>query len=476
MLRKNKFISFIFFVFLACLPTVSVAKTIVDYTLLLNPESIDVTIKVSLKGSVWREKDNDPKADKSICFEHENIKTRWFWAKDTLFNNLKIIKEGKNKVCLEPNSDTFTFGYKLPISEYKGSVYTEDNQPVNISANDSIFVFGKNTFLIPFYKDETQIEPLFYLTLRRNKLKRLASSIELNNDRAEINSSEDLFSTVFIAGDISIKNEKIEKKNYLITTSGDWKGSQKKIVKNYKKIAQKQVSTWGFLPANYILSCFIRSKAVKAGFGFQHGNTIIYFLPEKLEVNDPQLLMLLAHEHFHIWNGTYYFSKEDSKSTEWFHEGFTNYYAMISVFSSGLISEADFLNYISSQYVKYDSSYNPAKPEKEKLLKDTFILMAIDIEIIRASGIKKNLDNLIKNISRNSQEWTKGYDNQLIKIELVKMANWDISSFFDNYISSETKINMEPYFAYLGLKQNSKLVLEKYKETPQYKKLLREKI
>ena len=475
MLRKNNFILLSIF-FLSLLPAVLSAKTVLDYTIVLNTKILDITIRVSLNDAIWREKMKEEGSDKSVCFEYDSKSARNFWAKGPLYNNLKVKKEKNKRLCVVPNGNTFTFGYKVPVSLYKGAVYSEESSPLNIAVNDSIIVFGKNTFLIPSYRDE-QINPLLYLTVRRNNFKKLVSSIWLKNERAEINSPDDLLTIVLMAGDISIKNEKIEKKTYVISTSGSWKkGLQGKIIKEYKAIAQKQLSMWGFLPANFILTCFIRSKEVKRGFGFQYGNTIIYILPDKLDLNDPELLNLLAHEHFHIWNGSYYSSKEGAQNIEWFHEGLTNYYALISVVSAGLISEDDFLKYLSANYLKYDSSYNPAEAKKQKLLRDTFIVMAIEIEIIKASSSKKNLDSLIKNISRNSLEWTKGYDNQLIKTELVKIANWDISDFFDNYISSPAKLSMEPYFAYLGLKQSSDLVLQKYKETKQYKKFLRQKV
>jgi hypothetical protein len=206
MLRKNSFNLFVFCLFFAFLPTTTSAKSVIDYTLLLNPDVIDVTIRVSLNDPVWREKNKDQEADKSICFEYDPKNAKNFWAKDPLYNALKLKKEGNNKVCVETNSDTFTFGYKVPISPYKGAVYTEDNQPPNLNVNGSILVFGKNTFLLPSYRD-TEMDPLLYLSVRRNNLKRLASSIELNNERTEISEPKDLFSIVFVAGDISAKRK-----------------------------------------------------------------------------------------------------------------------------------------------------------------------------------------------------------------------------------------------------------------------------
>jgi predicted metalloprotease with PDZ domain len=43
--------------------------------------------------------------------------------------------------------------------------------------------------------------------------------------------------------------------------------------------------------------------------------------------------------------------QEDSRDVEWFHEGLTNYYAIMSLVFAGLISEDELLKYLSAIYL-----------------------------------------------------------------------------------------------------------------------------
>ncbi|MCX6113419.1 MAG: hypothetical protein NTY22_09125 [Proteobacteria bacterium] len=409
---------------------------------------------------------------KEVCFEYSPETIFAINVQDSDYKNLKITKN-KRSFCVTPSKNNFFISYKSKIFPYKNVTDTSKGIS-NMAINNSVLVFGDKIFIKPVFSKDVNLTPIIYVQFSTEALKYFVSSLEGESKKREISDVKKLMSSIMLAGDVQNDQIKIEKKKYYFSFIGNWSRENKLRIYNlYKKIVKQQLKIYGFIPVEFMTVTFIKTKNVKLGSGFQYNNAIVYILPESIDINDSEFLKLLVHEHFHIWNGLYFKPSENAQEElAWFHEGVTNYYALMNLVSSGIISEKEFLNYLSKIYMKYDSSYKPADQDTLEELREFFIVMALDLETMRASGLRANLDTVLKDISFKPSILKNGYDNKSIKYELTEIANWDVSGFFNLYIYSKKKLSMDPYFEYLGLKFSPELLLVKEKQTKAYSKWL----
>ncbi|MEI6093290.1 MAG: hypothetical protein WCQ47_06370, partial [bacterium] len=385
---------------------------VINYEILIQPDSADVKIKMSYF----------PKTDQ-LCFGYNPESIIDIKAQNKKQTNLKISKKGENIFCITNFTDDLFISFHSPVRPYIENL-NKTKSLSNIFIEDSAVIHGSNLFIKPILREDKDNNPIINVTFSIKDLESFKSSLGTQMNYINLKELEKLDSSLFIAGKIKNEALKINKTNYSCSFVGDWNKSLIKKIKNlYRIIATKQYELLGFMPTNKMDVLFIKSSKIKRGHGFQYSNAIVYMLPEKTELKDLEFLKLLAHEHFHLWNGNYIKPANGlEEEMAWFKEGVTNYYALISLVSSKILSEKDFLEYISSKYIKYDSSHESD---------DLFVAMAIDLEIIKASGLKLNLDKLMVLLSTEKEILSNGYNDQNIKDEIVTLANWDVSSFFD---------------------------------------------
>jgi predicted metalloprotease with PDZ domain len=124
---------------------------------------------------------------------------------------------------------------------------------------------------------------------------------------------------------------------------------------------------------------------------------------------DASVRAMIAHEHFHSWNGEIISPEAFEELTYWFTEGFTNFYTARLRYRGGLISLDDYAQELDEAIRSYLRS--PAReapnartvafwndPAMRKLPYDRghVIALVADREIRRASGGKVSLDNVMR--------------------------------------------------------------------------------
>jgi predicted metalloprotease with PDZ domain len=348
-------------------------------------------------------------------------------------------KEGKLKFKLK-DKNSFFIKYRVRNTKNK---YSKDTFPLNIKTKDSLILFGKNTFLKPIFHETINVEPKIYVKYETPIDWKTISSWEKKKDISLVSSLNSLLDGIIITGDLNIKKLEVKGKNYVFSFIGEWEESDR-VISIYKTIARKQIDLFKFLPVDFLLVAFIKDKSGKEKKGFQYTNSIVYFLDDKIDLQDIELLKLFSHEHFHLWNGKYIKPKaKDKEKLTWFYEGVTDYYGLLILYSSGLISEKSFLDYLAALYVDYENNY--FKPH-------FFEFLAMDLEIIKASKYKKSLDDVFKNMFSKNMYWKKGYSHNDLKLELAKLSNWDLNEFLNDFIIANKKLELKPYLKSLGLK------------------------
>lgn len=433
---KNSLYFFIFFLEVSiCSASNEMSKPELSFT--INAKSTDSNyLNIDLIATNFHEFEN-------IAFNINSKTMENFSVYDSTEKKLKVsIKDDVLKI-LEPKVN-FIIKYKICIAEVLANVDVYLKLP-NISSNETLILFGYNSFIYPVFSEKLNINPNIYLKLNFPKLWKTASSFGMNKKDFKISNIDSLLKSVIITGNLEIESISIKNKPYHLLFEGKWSEKKARFISVFKTIALQQLKYWNFIPSDFILVNLIKDKRFLKARGINYSNTLLYFFPENIDLNNTELLKLIAHEHFHIWNGNYIFCGEKNELL-WFKEGLTDYYALMTLVNSGLINVDSFLAHLLDQYTKYNAN-NSLTDE----LKGFFIFLSLDMEIRSGTLSKNSLDNFLKNISLRKEFWEFGYTVSDIKSELLKLYYWDLSDFFDKHVINSSKINIDKYFNYLGL-------------------------
>jgi len=366
----------------------------------------------------------------------------------------KRIKANINNNLLKFSStqDSFTIRYKINISSIPSNFETYNYLP-NLSLQETILFVGYETFMQPVFPEKISLSPNIFVKFIFPKNWKLITSWNTNRSDFKIANVESLLKGIILAGNLEIERIMVKSKPHFILFHGKFNIEEKKdLSATYKKIALEQLKYWNFIPSNFVLVNFVKTPKFNAARGLNYANTLIYFLPENSNLFDINILKLISHEHFHIWNGYYLYpfpGKEDDLN--WFKEGLTEYYSLLSLVNAEIIEPEAFLEHMLDLYIKYNSQSN-----KEIFIHYFFLFFALDMEIRKGTNNTKSLNNFLKNISLRNEFWEKGYIFADIRSELLKVYYWDITDFFDLYLLKKEKINIEAYFSFLGLNTKNK--------------------
>ena len=184
--------------------------------------------------------------------------------------------------------------------------------------------------------------------------------------------------------------------------------------------------------------------------------------------------LIFAHEIFHLWNGKSFVPQSDD--TEWFKEGFSNYYTLKSLHHVGFLDDDSYLSLLTDFfYQKYDSDQGvgvlsmTAGEEKHDhwgliYAGGFFVGISQDMIIRKESGNARSLDDLMRTFYRRFDGNSGGYTLADIQSELSKLNHSDQQQFFNQYVTCVEKLPLEDYLSLAGIKftrVNNKPVLSR---------------
>ena len=156
----------------------------------------------------------------------------------------------------------------------------------------------------------------------------------------------------------------------------------------------------------------------------------------------------------------------------WMYEGVTEYFANLFQINQGLISNQDFYDRMSEK-IASSMSFDDTVPftvMSENILTDEYkdsyynvyqkgalIGMALDIRLRELSDGKMGILDLMKKLSKKYGKDKPFNDEDLIG-DIVDLTYPEIQSFFDLYVTGETPIPYNEFFAKVGLEEKSNMV------------------
>ena len=170
---------------------------------------------------------------------------------------------------------------------------------------------------------------------------------------------------------------------------------------------------------------------------------------------------IFAHEFFHLWNGKSF--SPINEDTEWFKEGFTNYYTIKALHHIGFLNDESYLDVLSNFfYQRYNSdngvgelsmTNGDAKHDHWGLIYGggMFVGISQDIIIRNATSNQKSIDNLLRGLYKKYGGSNQSYSIEELISEMSELSGIDQTDFFKTYVFGTKKIPIEDYLTMAGL-------------------------
>lgn len=178
----------------------------------------------------------------------------------------------------------------------------------------------------------------------------------------------------------------------------------------------------------------------------------------------------LAHEFFHFWNGQQ-MRGEPRETREWFNEGFTEYFANLTLVREGLIDEELFLKKIERHIALY-MYFKAGLPFQGTSIKQSgtrkgfnrpgvynggwAIAFSLDQLIREKTQGRKMIDDLFRRMYDKFGVTGKPYRYEDIVETASEVAGADMSDFFKKFVEGVDTLPISTYLNKLGLEMYEK--------------------
>jgi predicted metalloprotease with PDZ domain len=198
-------------------------------------------------------------------------------------------------------------------------------------------------------------------------------------------------------------------------------------------------------------------------------------------------LGLVAHEFFHAWNvkrlrpdalGPFDYTKENYTKLLWMAEGGTDYYGNVLLLRAGLMSDKDFLAAMASEieslqgqpgrfqtsveeaswdaWIKYyRQDENAINNQISYYEKGSLVVGLLDIEIRKASGGAKSMDDVLRFLYTDFFKKGRNYTPEDLQKIAETMAGKSLDDFFRKYVRGRDEIDYNSIFNGIGLQLDS---------------------
>ncbi|AEJ40717.1 peptidase, M61 (glycyl aminopeptidase) family protein [Sulfobacillus acidophilus TPY] len=257
-----------------------------------------------------------------------------------------------------------------------------------------------------------------------------------------------------------------------------------RLLNDIEAIVRTQRELFGGLP--YAHYTFILHLSDRRGGGLEHLNSTtcsvhrFSFRPWK---EYRRVLELIAHEFFHLWNvkrihpemlGPFDYNREVYTHLLWAMEGFTDYYAYLSLRRAGLFTLKDYCGGLAERMQRYEqlpgrfvqslgeSSFDTwiklYKPDADSpnrtisyYLKGDLVGTCLDLEIRQRTENRASLDDVLRRLYDRYGQHGVGFPESVYQDTVEEVAQSSFEEFFQSYIWGTDPVPFDHYLAYAGL-------------------------
>lgn len=250
------------------------------------------------------------------------------------------------------------------------------------------------------------------------------------------------------------------------------------------KIVEETTAVFGENPNKHYV--FIVHNYANGGGGLEHLNSTVLGASRNGYTNPSTyegFLSLVAHEYFHLWNvkrmrpialGPFNYDEENYTTNLWIAEGFTAYYDNLFVRRAGFTAPDRYLDVLASgmslvanqpgstvqsasesSFDAWIKQYRPNENSRNSAIsyydKGAIIAMLMDLEILKATGAKKGLDDVMKAVyDEYYKKLGRGYTDAEFKAVAEKIAGKSFNQFYRDYVDGVKAPEYAQYLAYAG--------------------------
>ncbi|MGH7529017.1 MAG: hypothetical protein ACREMN_01400 [Gemmatimonadales bacterium] len=165
---------------------------------------------------------------------------------------------------------------------------------------------------------------------------------------------------------------------------------------------------------------------------------------------------IIGHELFHYWNG-HRIRGADYIASQWFQEGITEYYAILSMVRNGFISPGGALERLSQHLRaqrRFEGSLTASGGRKNAAFYGTATLVALllDITIRDRSGGRRSLDDLMHAMWDRFGKDRRPYTQADVVALAGEMAGTDLRPFFAAYVEGTAALPLDTTLGRAGLR------------------------
>ncbi len=276
----------------------------------------------------------------------------------------------------------------------------------------------------------------------------------------------------------------VDDKPHTLALWGHGNENAPELNKDIEQIVKAQRDIFGELPYHHYT--FILHLADRGTGGLEHLNSTtcgverFSFKPRK---KYRRVLGLIAHEFFHLWNvkrihpdmlGPFDYSHEVYTHLLWAMEGFTDYYAGISLRRANLFSVAEYLNSVAENVMAYEQQpgryvqslaessfdtwiklYKPDEDSRNRTisyyLKGDLVGTCLDLEIRHRTQNHYSLDEVLRRLYQRYAAHGIGFPESVYQETVEEVAQSSFQDFFDRYIRGTDEIPLATCLRYVGL-------------------------
>jgi predicted metalloprotease with PDZ domain len=371
--------------------------------------------------------------------------------------NKRLEVEKITKDAWKVNSSDSSF-IRVEYSYYAAEL----NAGSTFLSNEQLYVNPVNCCI---YSD-THVNESIKLDLNVPENWMIASSMELEDDSLLAVNFDELADSPFICS-AGLQHQTYVAGGVLfhLWFNGEVKPDWDRLLNDFKSFSEKQIEKFIEFPVKEYHFLF-QIRPNKAYHGVEHCKSTVILLGPSYDVFGSiykELLGVSSHELYHTWNVKairptemypYDFSKENYSKLGYLYEGVTTYMGDLFLLKSGVFTINQYLVELRSQLQKHfdnqgrfnysvaESSFDtwldgyvPGVPARKVSIYTEGCLLALvlDCMILEASGNKKSLDDVIRQLYFNFALMGKGVSEENYLDTLQNVAGISFREFFDQY-------------------------------------------
>jgi predicted metalloprotease with PDZ domain len=295
---------------------------------------------------------------------------------------------------------------------------------------------------------------------------------------------DELVDSPILAGSPAVYEFDVAGKKHVLANEGEggvWDGPRS--ARDVQTIVQATDRFWGLLPYDkYVFLNLI----TEAGGGLEHRNSTVLMTSRWATSTRKEYvnwLTLVAHEFFHAWNvkrlrpaelGPFDYENEVYTTGLWVAEGFTSYYENIIVKRAGLESAAEFLDNLSEDILRlqttpgrlqqpveaasYDAWIKHYRPDENSpntaisyYTKGAVIAFLLDAKIRKATGGAKSLDDVMR-LAYSRFSGARGFTDADFRAVVHEMTAVDFGNWWTKALESTEELDYNEALDWFGLR------------------------